>query len=330
MRILQVSSASKLGGGETHVIELVAGLRAVEHQVLLAGRARGPLEPDIVLPLLNSADFVSALKLRRVLRQQRIDIVHAHVARDYPVVAAAAWRVTNVKVVLTRHLLYPIKPHALYRRVDGWLAPTAQILKTLDPLRPKRGAVLPNWVDAGKFRFDPHELNNPVRVGILGQISPHKGHDDAVEAMRSLGPGFRLLVAGDGEDQYIESLKKRSIGLNVEFCGVVAAPDFLKSIDVLAVPSWEEPFGIVLLEAMAAGIPVVATARGGPLEIVRSEEHGLLIPPRDPAALAEAIRRLTEYAELRRSIVHQARERVETEFDQRRIIPRIDEFYRSL
>src|SRR6185436_1722472 len=186
MRILQVSSAGQMGGGETHVIELVSKLRHFGHEVWIAGRPSGPLNPDFKLPFRNSADFLSALKLRTILRQRRIEVVHAHVARDYTIVAAAAWGVPEVRVFFTRHLLYPVKRHALYRRVDGWIAPTSQILRQLDTLKPRSAAVIPNWVNTGKFSFRPHDPQAPARVGLLGQISPHKGHDDAIAAIRLL------------------------------------------------------------------------------------------------------------------------------------------------
>src|SRR5262249_30063986 len=140
---------------------------------------------------------------------EHIDVVHAHVARDYPVVAAAAWRIPKVTVILTRHLLYPIRKHPLYRRGNGWLAPTSEILKTLGPVKPRRSAVIPDWVDLRKFRFGCRELHSPVVIGLLGQISPHKGHDDAVEALRFLGSDFRLLIGGAGDPAYIDSLKRR-------------------------------------------------------------------------------------------------------------------------
>ncbi len=330
MRILQVNSARNLGGGETHVIELIEGLRQLGHQVNVAGRTDGPLHPDITLPFRNSADFLSALRLRKILKAERFDIIHAHVARDYTVVAAAAWGVPHVKIVFTRHLLYPVKKHVLYRRVDGWLAPTTQILKTLSPLRPKQSEVIPNWVDTRKFSFQPHSQHCPVIVGLLGQISPHKGHDDAVATMRILGPGFRLAIAGKGEASYLDALKQKASGLPVDFLGFASLPDFFEMIDVLAVPSWEEPFGIVLLEAMASGIPVVSTARGGPVEIITNEIDGLLVSPRDPEGLAAAIRILGQNERLRQAIIRKARSRVEQEYDIATVIPRIEKFYRRL
>jgi glycosyltransferase involved in cell wall biosynthesis len=187
--------------------------------------------------------------------------------------------------------------------------------------------VIPNWVDLEKFAFRPHELHQPVTLGLLGQISPHKGHDDAVEALRGLGPGYRLLIAGSGEQGYVSRLREKSAGLPVTFSGFVALPDFFEAIDVLLVPSWEEPFGIVLLEAMASGIPVIATAAGGPLDIIRPGVDGILVPPRSPHALGEAIRSLDTQ---RQRLALAARSRVEEAFDIRKVIPRIEEFYRAL
>src|SRR6185436_17955892 len=100
---------------------------------------------------------------------------------------------------------------------------------------------------------------------------------------------------------------------------------FFSNVDILLVPSWEEPFGIVLLESMAAGIPVISTAAGGPLDIIRSGIDGILVPPRDPEALVRAIRSLDD-ALLRQNIIRSARERVETHFDIRNVVPKVENF----
>jgi glycosyltransferase involved in cell wall biosynthesis len=330
MRILQVNSAQNLGGGETHVIELKKKLTELGHHVWVAGRETGPLNPDISMPFRNSADFFSSLRLRRILRSEKIDVVHAHVARDYTVVAAAAFSLRDVAVVFTRHLLYPIKRQAFYRRVDGWLAPTKEILNTLSPLKPRDAAVIPNWIDPAKFLFDPHDMHSPVTVGLLGQIAPHKGPEDAIECMRILGPKFRLLVGGDGDPRYLQKLKQRSAGLPIDFLGFVSARDFFRVIDILVVPSWHEPFGIVLLEAMASGVPVVSANCGGPSEIIRSGEDGLLVSPREPLQLAAAVRQLADTPSQRSSFAQQARSRVEFEYDINLIVPRIEQFYSEI
>jgi glycosyltransferase involved in cell wall biosynthesis len=303
MRILQVNSAKTIGGGETHVLELTAELRKHGHGVVLAGHPDSPLNPDVRM---------GTLRLRSALKDGRFEVVHAHVARDYPIVAAAALGIRNVTVVFTRHLLHPVRRNPLYKRVDGWIAPTAEILETLAPLKPKRAAVIPNWVNTVKFSFAPHVPHKPVRIGLIGQISPHKGHDDAVETMRELGPRFRLVIAGEGDPAYVRALKRKASGLPVEFVGFVSLPAYFAEIDVLIVPSWQEPFGIITLEAMSSGIPVIAT---GPADVVR----GTVVPPRDPHALAQAIRIS--------KLDPTARAHVEKNFDIREVVPRIEEFY---
>ena len=325
MRILQVNSASNLGGGETHVLELVEALRSRAHEVTVAGRQGGAVHPQIHFSFRGSADVLTAIRLRQFLKRGAFDIVHAHVARDYTVVAAAALDLP-VKVIFTRHLLYPVRGNPLYRRVDGWIAPTSQMLAKLDPLRPKRSALIPNWVDLNKFRFSPHAIHQPVNIGLLGQISPHKGHDDAIEALRQLGSGYRLIIAGRGEESYVAKLRERSRDLPVEFSGFAEFREFFDKVDVLLVPSWEEPFGIVILESMATGIPVISTTAGGPLDIIRPGVNGILVPSRNPPALATAVRSLSD-EHFRGAIVEQARKRVEEAYDIQKVIPKIEAFY---
>jgi glycosyltransferase involved in cell wall biosynthesis len=138
------------------------------------------------------------------------------------------------------------------------------------------------------------------------------------------------LIAGKGESSYVDALRKKSAGLPVDFLGFASLPEFFSMVDILAVPSWEEPFGIVLLEAMASGVPVVATNRGGPAEIIRSALHGVLVPPHDPLGLASAIQSLADDDERRQLIIRSAREFVETNFDIRIVVPRVEDFYRRV
>jgi glycosyltransferase involved in cell wall biosynthesis len=330
MRILQVNSAQELGGGETHVLGLVDTLRKSGHEVFVAGRKHGPLRPDFELPFWNSADVGTAYRLRQRVRRASFDIIHAHVARDYTIAAAAVWGLSNVRLVCTRHLLHRVRPNPIYRRVDGWIAPTLQISASLQALRPKLSTIIPNWVDLQKFHYCAKELSDPVTLGLLGEIAPHKGHDDAIEAMRVLGSGFRLFIAGTGRTKYIEGLKNKASGMKVQFYGFMPAARFFELIDVLIVPSWEEPFGIVLLEAMASGVPVVATDRGGPLEIIQSELHGVLVPPRNGPAIATAVRSLVLDTERRQKISRCAREHVENNFASRNVVVKVEEFYRRV
>src|SRR5437899_11879905 len=137
MPILQVRSAENWSGGETHHAGLVDYLRKRGHDVAVAGRSNGALKAQIQLPFLNSADFITAIRLRTRLKREPVDVIHAHVARDYTIVAAAAWNIPGVKVVFTGHLLRPVRPHFFYRRVAVWISPTSQVLANLATLSTK-------------------------------------------------------------------------------------------------------------------------------------------------------------------------------------------------
>ena len=330
MNILQVSSADIIGGGEVHVIQLTERLRRRGHGVRIAGRPGGPLEPDYALGFRNALDLPTAYRLRRIVRRERFDVVHAHVARDYSIVAAALYGLPGPRLVFTRQLIFPIRRHPFYSRVDGWIVTTGQILESIRHLAPRAATIVPNWVAASELPYQDRPLRQPVTLGLLGQVSPHKGHDDAIEAMRRLDGGFRLFVAGRGRPDYESSLRTKARGLPVEFVGWVRPAEFLPRIDILILPSWEEPFGIVVLEAMAAGVSVIATEAGGPPEILDYGRAGVLTPPRDPAALARAVRRLAEDSALRRTLRERALERIRTRYDIDLNVPRIEAFYRQL
>ena len=332
MRILQLNSASTWGGGETHLAVLAAGLRARGHEVFLAGRGRGAFQgqTDLALPFRNAFDLYSALRLRRWLGQHACDIVHAHVARDYAPACMAMAGNGRARLVCTRHLLYPLRPNPLYGRIAGWIAPTAGIARTLEPLRPRVIRVIANGIDTAGYGFRPYRPQSPLRLGLLGQIAPHKGHEDALEALRHLGPGFGLRIAGAGEDAYLRQLRRRAEGLPVVWSGFTPAAAFLGGIDVLLAPSWEEPFGLVILEAMAAGVPVVATDAGGPAGIITAGVTGYLVPPRQPSALAAAIEALAADPEGTAALALRARALVEEHYDAGGMAERVEAFYRSV
>jgi glycosyltransferase involved in cell wall biosynthesis len=190
--------------------------------------------------------------------------------------------------------------------------------------------VIYNGIDTSEFQ----PLTNPggqtgrlkrsrsVAVGIVGRISPEKGHDVLLEALTLLPAGtpeVSVLVAGDAPDARardyecgIRSLARR-LGLDsrVQFLGPLPDPrEVYTCIDVLVLPSRHEPFGRVVIEAMAMGLPVIATDAGGPSEIVVHGETGLLVKPGDPASLAEAIQSLVGNPSLRASFGRAGRERV--------------------
>lgn len=147
----------------------------------------------------------------------------------------------------------------------------------------------------------------PVVLAVIAQITPWKAQDDAIAVLASLAPrhpGAMLLLVGSAKfdsaatrydnPAYLDSVKSQAQRLgfadSVRFLGERDdVAEILRAVDLLLVPSWEEPFGRSVIEAMAAGVPVVATERGGPPELLGDGEAGLTLPPRQPQAWAQAI-----------------------------------------
>jgi D-inositol-3-phosphate glycosyltransferase len=178
-----------------------------------------------------------------------------------------------------------------------------------------RVRVVPCGVDLGVFtpgtaRTHQEDEDRPLRLLSLGRLVERKGVATVVEALARLGdqaPPVELLVAGGpplGEldrDPEVRRLRAQAeqlgVGDRVRFLGAVAhedVPNVLRDVDVVACTPWYEPFGIVPLEAAACGLPVIASAVGGMLDTVVHERSGLLVPPRDPAAVADALLRLSD------------------------------------
>jgi len=346
-KLLEISSAMHMGGGEIHFINLLAGLAGDQCDVYAAVRPGSPLIPKLreipvpvyTLSLRNTLDFFSALNLRRLSDRLEADILHAHVARDYLIAAAACGK--RRRLVLTRHLLLPMRRSVLhracFRRVDRFIAVSQGVKQELvrhEAIDPERVVVIPNGVPVERFQAGSkieglrERLGIPRNaraVGIVGQISPHKGHEDLVEAAARLSPQYPetvFLVVGveSGDGLFVSKLRsqinKKGLEKKFFFAGFVEdVPSVMGLMDILAAPSWEEPFGLVILEAMAAGIPVVATDMGGPREILENGVSGLLVAPRAPWELAEAIASILTNPELGARLSRNGRERVERHYN---------------
>jgi glycosyltransferase involved in cell wall biosynthesis len=177
--------------------------------------------------------------------------------------------------------------------------------------------------------------HTPV-IGTLARLHEQKGHSyllDAVAQLRREIPDVKALVVGDGELR--PSLEQRTQALrlsdSVIFTGTRRdVPEILALLDVFVLPSLWEGLPIALLEAMAAGLPVVATRVGGVPEVVVDGETGLLVPPRDPDALSEAILTLLQDPDLRQKMGQAGQERVREYFSVERMVEETEALYERL
>jgi glycosyltransferase involved in cell wall biosynthesis len=286
----------------------------------------GPAEPLPEDDRLQHAD-VFAAELRRHWGERAPDLVHAHCWTS-GLAALDAAEPLGVPVVLTYHGLGSIErrhrdaadtssdarldvERDIGRRCAGVLATCAEETAELDAMGVPRDVVevVPCGVDLDQFHPVGPEARRAARHRVVaaGRLLPRKGFDVAIEAMRTL-PGAELVIAG-GPAEDPEARRLRRVAVDAGVSGRVRMPGtvpredmpaLLRSADVVVCTPWYEPFGIVPLEAMACGVPVVASEVGGLADTVEDGVTGALVPPRDPDALAAALRRFLEDPETQR------------------------------
>lgn len=336
MRIV-LSNASSAWGGVHLVTEVLArGLQARGHEVVVFCRPASRLEERMhgvapTVPILRGMDLSppSLWRARRELRRLRPDAVVALMKKDVRLTAPVA-RAMGIPVVV-RHandqplrrgpygrLLYGVVP-ALH--VTNAEATRRTLLASAPWLAPERVRVIYNGVDLARFdAATPAPLGLPpgaVAIGYVGSFEPRKGLPDLAEAWPRVAaalPHAHLVLVGEGTHGPL--LRERLADApRVHFLGRRSdVPAVMRSLDLLVLPSYVEGAPNVVLEAMAAGIPAVATAVSGTPELVRDGETGRLVAPRDPDGLARALVEVAGDAGLRARMGRAGRQRAENGF----------------
>lgn len=362
MRILQISSARTLGGGERHVADLSNALAARGHEVYAALPHASPLRNElnrlppsniITLPLRNALDAASALRLARVVREKRIDIIHAHMARDYPLAALARRCAPHSRLIITRHVLFPMKRlNALTlrqaSRVVAVSEAVADALRVRRIVPARRIAVIPNGIDLERLDASLHDFNRDryrrllqtrarFIVGTVGELSHVKGQDVFIRAAsiiaRALGDEVEFLIIGEDASRTGETrerlqnlIAEHGLQKRVRLLGRREdVAQLLSCLDVFVSASRSEAFGLAIVEAMACGVPVLAAATEGAREIIEDPATGRLVPVDDFAALAEAVLTLIRHPHAHAHISAHARER----FSLKRMVDATEEVYNA-
>jgi glycosyltransferase involved in cell wall biosynthesis len=332
MRPLVLISSLATGGAERVTVSFLCRLARKGPDAMLCtvtARHDGPLAAELLeegvirhdLAARRLADPFALLRLLRLMRRERIDIVHAH-GQDASILAAAARCLSRIPLVVTRHVLDEPSADwrenlrarfalAALRRADGVVAVSSAVADQLVETAglPRRAThVIPNGIDLERFdRPDlvarRAELRSALGFGpdehvvlVPAVLREGKGHEVLLEALPGLKarvPSVRVAFAGDGEREVALRLQARPHGDTVMFLGGRDdMPELLAACDLVVLPSLAEALPTALIEAAAAGRPVVATRVGGAAEVVENDRTGLLVPPGDPAALAKAIEAL--------------------------------------
>lgn len=309
MKILQMNSMNIWGGGEVHVLLLCRQLLALGDEVTLVCRLGSAIDqkakeeqlPVLNLPLKGAIDIKSAWAIANYCKENSIGIIHAHNGRDYWIAVLAKCFYPNLKVVITRHILSPLKGTLLHRwlhkKIDRVIAVSQAVKNGISVFPSDKITVIHNGIDIDAFyAATPGMLRKELNlspstkiVGMVGRVNPSKGHATFIQSIPEIldkHPHTAFVIVGGGE--YISQLKEMNRA--VHFLGKRSdVPQIMKDLDIFVMASPNEPFGLVTVEAMAAGAAVVATNSGGTAEIIVDGESGLLIPPKDPARLAEAV-----------------------------------------
>jgi len=367
MRILQICSAREIGGGERHLTDLANHLANRGHEIFAAIVPGSPVRAElsslaseniIELPMRNALSVSSGLRLSRFVREHRIEIIHAHVARDYPLAALAAGK-SGARLVLTRHVLFPLsRIHRLtLRRTSRVIAVSGAVadgLRAQNIFPASKIITIHNGVDLDRFEQGRRGTGVPpvnhaqdiratrrMRVGMVGHLAPIKGQEEFIRAAAIVCLARNevdFIIAGedksrDGENRAtIEKLiRDLELGDRVQLAGWIDnVAGLLATLDLFVSPARAEPFGLSIVEAMAAGVPVVATASEGAREIVDPDESGRLVPIGDVEALAKAINDLLGNANERDRLARNARAAANSRFTLQRMVDGTEQVYREV
>jgi glycosyltransferase involved in cell wall biosynthesis len=364
LKILQISSAQSLGGGERHLIDLAHGLAARGHEVYLAARPSSPLIGELkvipkeritTLPLRNSLDAPSARALAKFVRQHEIQIVHAHMARDYPLAAYSVRKNEHSRLIVTRHVLFPLNRlhRATFSRAARIIAVSEAVASQLheDKVAPEQKiTVVLNGIDTARFArtrqtFDRGEFlkqwslpDNSFLVGTVGELTPLKGQSEFLKAAAQVvqeHPTAYFIVAGtDNSPEQTNGALLQELISRLKLTERVRVVPWLDDIgqlycalDVFVSASHTESFGLAIAEAMASATAVVATGTAGAREIIHSGDTGLLVPIGDADELADTIIELLGDTDRRVRMGNAAQQSISARFGIEQMIAATEQIY---
>ena len=292
-------------------------------------------------------------KLRSLIETEQVDVLHLHMVRATIVGGLASLMPHRPKVVVSKHYRYAMLSSALPRLLDRFVTNHAEAVAAVSHsveedlihhgLAASKARVIHNGIDLQSFdrrsaeETEQTSYNGPgPLLACLASLHRLKGQEYLLRAMPEIlrsYPTARLVIVGEGAERARLQELVQSLGLG----DAVMMPGFepnipalLPQIDLCVHPAVDEAFGLVLLEAMAARKAVVATNVGGVGEIVADGETGLLVPPRDPQAIARAVCTLLGDAQRRTRMGNAGRRRVEGDFTIQKTVRSYERLYEEM
>lgn len=364
LRLLQVTSTSEIGGAETLALNLIRNADPARlAPYLLALTGAGPLARlaeqagtrGVNWALKDIGDPRLLRRMRQFLMRGGYDIVQTYGMRAD---LLARWPAQALRMRVVSSLV-SLDPHrgpatrALDRLtrdgVTAWMSVSRAVALhkiEREAIPAHKVFVIPTGIpdrpvaddatrDRARRKFKIAPEDGPV-LAVVANLRPAKGHPQLIDAARRLvekWPRLVVICAGrdDSNGAIPESVRKAGLESNFRFPGFLSdAPQAYEAADLAVLPSLWEGMPHALIEALRAGVASVATDVGGVSEVIRHEREGLLCPPNDPAALAEAIARALSSDEARRAWSQSARQRYESDFRVEIMVERMTEFYEYL
>ena len=347
---------ARLLAGRGHRVLFCAPPGSVWAERARAARLEASTELELRAGFRAPSFFRDVSALRRLIRERGAQVVHVHRSAEYWRAALAVGAGgTRPRLVRSRGVVTPVRAHLvnrwLHNRRTDLVICTARAIydmyRQLPGFDPARVRLLHDGVDLEEFRPGPDGAGMRAELGIppdapvvvsVARLAPVKGHIHLVEAAAAVlrqHPQARFVLAGRpaGSSGVEAQLRARlaELGIAGSFVFRGACPDvprLLAAADVFTLCSLgSEGSSRGTMEAMAAGLPVVATAVGCLPDLVVEGQTGWLVPPADSARLAERLAELLADPELRRRLGRAGRARAEAEFDERRVVEKLEGFY---
>lgn len=363
LHLMQITHDLDLGGLQQVVYNLCRSLDRNRFRVsVLCLRSRGLFAKDVEdlgIPVYlldkssGGADYLAFLKVARLMKGLKVDVVHTHNTQPF-VDGTLGALLAGVRTVIhtdharqfpdkLRYMLAERLMASLAYRVVGCSEHTSNQLIRYEKIPRSKVLTIPNGIDGSRFETDldvreaRRALGVPEGVGpVIGlavRLSDQKGISyllNAIPRVLTEYPGIVLLIAGDGERRHDLEKEANHLGIDqhVMFCGPRKdIPTFLRALDLYVLPSIWEGLPMVILEAMAAGCPVIATDVGGNATAIVDGVTGRLVEPRDPVALAGAIVDLLNSPERMLSYAQKAKQRFLEEFTAETMARRYETLY---
>ena len=370
-RLLSISSSRALGGLERFQLAVARAMRERGHHVEVVAEpetaflraARASDFPTHTLRFHRYLSPLAVLRLARLMRCLKADVLHYRLSRDIWTVAPAARRAgLRGRIVHTLGMnpggrLDNPAHRWLRNSLGAFVAPTPQTAASAARvwgMKPDEVTRIPNFVDSRPFDQEETDdeaaalrsswgfSDSEIVVGMLARLEPNKGVETFLDAAVNLvargeGDSLGFVVGGPvspGRDFWLKGVRERArarLGERLVFAGLQhRIPTYMRALDIFVLPSHRETFGAVLVEAMMAGRPVVASRGPGPDFILDDGRFGPQFPVRDHAALAELVLRLATDPAERERMARTAWERARETFSHEVIVPAYEDLFQRL